>query len=276
MFTLNCKGKIVSLQKPVVMGIINITPDSFYEGHLNKATDEIVAMAGKMIEAGAEILDVGGQSTRPGSNRITATEESERVIPVIQLLHAHFPETILSIDSYHSMVAEEAVKAGASIVNDISSGEMDDRMIPLVASLKVPYICMHMKGTPEHMHQNIHYDDVVKEVLDFFIQKLAAFRESGIHDLIVDPGFGFGKTITHNMQLLKNLALFQMLDKPILTGLSRKSTVYKTLGITAAEALNGTTVLNTLAMLNGASILRVHDVREAKEAIKLVETYQQA
>ena len=276
MLTLNCKGKILSLEKPVVMGIINITPDSFYEGHLNKGKDELLKLAEKMISEGAAILDIGGQSSRPGSERIAANDELERVIPVIQLIRQHFKDTILSIDTYHSLVAAQAVREGVSIVNDISGGEMDPSMISTVASLNVPYICMHMKGTPDNMQKNIHYDDVVKEVLDFFIQKIAASTAAGIHDIIIDPGFGFGKTIGHNLKLLRELAVFNMLAKPILAGLSRKSTVYKTLGITAAEALNGTTVLNTLALQNGASILRVHDVKEAKEAIMLMEAYKQA
>ena len=274
MFTLNCKGKILSLEKPLVMGIINATPDSFYEGHLAKGMDEILKLAEKMIREGAAILDIGGQSSRPGSERITEQEELERVIPVIQLIRQHFSDVILSIDTYYSIVAENAVKQGVSIVNDISAGEMDKAMIPMVASLKVPYICMHMKGTPGTMQKNISYGDVVKEVLDFFIQKTAACSAAGINDIIIDPGFGFGKTNEHNLKLLKELKLFSMLDKPILVGLSRKSTVYKTLNITAAEALNGTTVLNTLALQNGASILRVHDVKEAKEAVDLMDAYK--
>jgi len=274
MFTLNCKGKIVSLEKPLLMGIINVTPDSFYEGHLNAGADEILRLAEKMIVEGAGILDIGGQSSRPGSERITAKEELDRVIPVIQLIRQHFKDIILSIDTYHSAVAAYAVKEGVSVVNDISAGEMDPAMIPMVASLKVPYVCMHMKGTPETMQKNIVYDNVVKEVLDFFIQKIAACSAAGIHDVIIDPGFGFGKTIEHNFALLKELQVFKMLNKPILAGLSRKGTVYKPLNITAAEALNGTTVLNTLALQNGASILRVHDVKEAKEAVDLMEVYK--
>lgn len=273
MFTLNCKGKIVSLQKPVVMGIINITPDSFYEGHLNKDRSEILRLAEKMILEGATILDIGGQSSKPGSERLTASEELARVIPVIEQISEQFKDSILSIDTYHSQVAKLAVQAGVSIVNDISAGEKDSAMIPMVASLKVPYICMHMKGTPESMQQNASYDDVVKEVFDFFIQKIAFCKDAGITDLIIDPGFGFGKTINHNLQLLKNLSLFKVLEKPVLVGISRKSTIYKTLNITAAEALNGTTVLNTLAIQNGASILRVHDVKEAVEVTRLLEAY---
>jgi dihydropteroate synthase len=272
MYTLNCKGKLLVIDQPIVMGIINVTPDSFFEGHSALGLKGIVSLAGKMIDEGATILDIGGQSTRPGSERIAATKEIERVAPVIEAIQLKFPETIISIDTYHSRVAEMAVRSGASIVNDISAGEMDKEMIGLVAKLRVPYICMHMKGTPDSMQKDIHYEDVVKEVLDYFIFKIAECKAAGIHDIIVDPGFGFGKKIAHNFQLLKQLEIFRILEKPILAGLSRKSTIYKTLGISADEALNGTTVLNTIALLNGASILRVHDVKEAKEAIELISS----
>lgn len=274
MFTLNCKGKILIIDEPVVMGIINATPDSFYEGHLSFTMDEVLALAEKMIKEGAGILDIGGQSTRPGSERITAAEEIKRLNPVIKIIHAAFPEIIISADTYHSAVARAAVEAGASMINDISAGEMDAEMISTVASLKVPYVCMHMQGRPETMHKEPAYDDVVKEVLDFFIAKTDACKKAGISDVIIDPGFGFGKTISHNFKLLQQLALFKMLEKPILAGLSRKSTVYKTLNLSPAESLNGTTVLNTLAIQNGASILRVHDVKEAKEVIALMGAYK--
>ena len=260
----------------MVMGIVNATPDSFYDQYPQKGFDAIIALADKMISEGADILDIGGQSTRPGSTRISAAEETARVLPVIQLLQEKYPNTVLSIDTYHSNVATAAVKAGASIVNDISAGNMDVAMLQTVATLQVPYICMHLKGTPETMQQNATYDNVVKEVLDFFIKKISDCKKAGIKDIILDPGFGFAKTIQHNFILLKNLSAFGMLDKPILAGLSRKKTVYKTLNTTAAEALNGTTVLNTLALVNGASIIRVHDVKEATEAIQLVEKYKEA
>lgn len=273
MFTLNCKGKLLSLEKPLVMGILNITPDSFFEGHISKGPEKIWELAEKMIEEGADILDIGGQSTRPGSQRISEKEEWERVLPVINKIRQHNQEIVLSIDTFYSSVADNAVKAGVSIVNDISSGEMDSDMIKTVASLQVPFICMHMKGTPDTMQQQANYEDVVKEVLDYFIAKIDSCKAAGISELIIDPGFGFGKTAKHNFQLLKSLSVFKMLDKPVLAGLSRKSTIYKTLNISAAEALNGTTVLNTLALNNGASILRVHDVKEAKEAVNLVEAY---
>jgi len=276
MFTINCKGKIVVLDKPLVMGIINATPDSFFEGHLFKTEEEVLALAKQMIDDGAAILDIGGQSTRPGSERISAEEELKRVLPVIKIIHKNFPETIISIDTYSSKVATAAVEAGASIVNDISAGNMDELLIDTVAALQVPYVCMHMKGTPANMQKEPQYDDVAKEVLDFFIAKIQQCQTAGIKDIIIDPGFGFGKTIEHNFSLLKKMQVFNMLNKPVLAGLSRKSTIYKTLGTTATNALNGTTVLNTMALMNGATILRVHDVKEASEAVTLFTAYKKA
>ena len=256
------------------MGIINATPDSFYEHHLQKGLTETIDFAEKMIKEGASILDVGGQSTRPGSIRISAAEEIDRTIPVIENLIKKYPELILSIDTYHHKVAEAAVNAGAVIVNDVSAGNMDKLMLETVAKLQVPYICMHMKGTPENRQSLANYDDVVTEVLDYFIKKISDCEKAGIKDILIDPGFGFAKNAVHNFTLLKNLSAFKMLDKPILVGLSRKATIYKTLGITSGEALNGTTVLNTLSLLNGAAILRVHDVKEAQEAVILMESYK--
>lgn len=258
------------------MGIINATPDSFYEGLLKLNAGEILSLAEKMILDGATILDIGGQSSKPGSNPISVHEEIDRVIPIIESVHAAFPDTILSIDTYNAVTAKTAVAAGCSIVNDISAGNLDDKMIATVAKIQVPYICMHMQGTPATMQNNPVYDDVVKEVLDFFILKTEACKNAGIKDVIIDPGFGFGKTIEHNFQLLKGLSALLIVERPVLAGLSRKSAICKTLGITAAEALNGTTVLNTLALQNGASILRVHDVKQATEAIKLFMAYKNA
>lgn len=259
------------------MGILNVTPDSFYEGHLQKSDKEILTLAEKMIAEGAAIIDVGGQSTRPGSEKVEAGEELTRVLPVVKMLEQNFPEIFISIDTFYSKVAAEAVHAGAHIINDISAGTLDADMIKTVAGFKnVPYICMHMKGTPQTMQSLAVYDDVVKELLDFFIFKTEECRLAGINDVIIDPGFGFAKTIEHNFSLLKNLELFQMLNRPILAGISRKATIYKTLGLTAAEALNGTTVLNTIALLNGANILRVHDVKEAREAIELLTVYRRS
>ena len=276
MFTLNCKGKLLVIDKPLVMGIINITSDSFYEGSRSQTVESILSQATKMIGEGADIIDIGGQSTRPGSERISVKEELQRVLSAIETILKNFPETIISVDTYQAIVAEECVRSGAAIINDISAGNMDSEMISTVAKLKVPYICMHMKGTPENMQQQPTYENITKEVLDFFIQKTDECRRAGINDVIIDPGFGFGKTISHNFTLLKELSAFKMLEKPIMAGLSRKSTIYKTLGINTNEALNGTTVLNTLALQNGANILRVHDVKEAKEVIKLYEQYEQA
>ena len=276
MNSINCKGKILSLAEPVVMGIINATPDSFYEGHLKAGKEEILNMAAKMIADGAVILDIGGQSTRPGSQPISIAEELDRVIPVIKSIHQKYPDTIISIDTYNSQVAIAAISAGASIVNDISSGNLDAAMIPAVAELKVPYVCMHMQGTPATMQKEPIYIDVVKEVLDHFINKLDECSKAGIKYIIIDPGFVFGKTIEHNFQLLKILSILSITGRPILVGLSRKSTIYKTLGVKVSEALNGTTVLNTMALMNGASILRVHDVKEAKEAITLYCAYKKA
>jgi len=269
MFTLNCKGRILVIDKPLVMGIINATPDSFFSGSRFNNVDEIVAKAEKMLNEGADILDIGGQSTRPGSELISADEEIERVIPAIKAIAEKNPKAFISIDTFYSKVAAAAVDAGASIVNDISAGSMDNKMIATVAELKVPYILMHMKGTPQTMQQNAIYKDVTLDVLDFFISKTHELQKAGIVDIIIDPGFGFAKTIDQNFELLKNLSVFKMLDKTIMLGISRKSTIYKTLGVNAEESLNGTTVLNTIGLMNGASILRVHDVKEARETIKL-------
>ena len=269
MFTLNCKGRILVIDKPLVMGIINATPDSFFGGSRFNGVDEIVTEAEKMLSDGADILDIGGQSTRPGSELISADEEIERVIPAIKAIAKKNPEAFISIDTFYSKVAIAAVEAGATIVNDISAGSMDNKMIATVAELKVPYILMHMKGTPQTMQQNATYENVTREVLDFFISKTNELKNTGVIDIIIDPGFGFAKTIDHNFELLKNLSVFKMLDKAIMLGISRKSTIYKTLGVNADEALNGTTVLNTVGLMNGASILRVHDVKEARETVKL-------
>jgi len=276
MFTLNCKGRLLVAENALVMGIINVTDDSFYAGSRQTGTDAVVKKASQMLEEGAEILDIGGQSTRPGSSLLTAEAEYSRVVPAITLLAKEFPGAIISVDTFYASVASGAIAAGAHMVNDISGGEMDANMLSTVAGLNVPYICMHMKGTPQTMQSMADYTNVTTEVLDYFIRKVAACRKAGIHDVIIDPGFGFSKTIQHNFQLLKNLRTFSILQLPVLAGLSRKSTIYKTLGVTAEEALNGTSVLNTLALENGAGILRVHDVKEAKEAVVLFAAYKNA
>lgn len=258
------------------MGIINVTPDSFYKNSRMQQEGDTLYQAEKMLREGAAILDVGGQSTKPGSTRVSAGEENERLLPVVESIHKNFPEAIISADTYYASVAENAILAGASIINDISGGTMDENMLETIGKFPVPYICMHIQGTPETMQRNPTYENVTKEVLDFFIQQIEKCRLKNINDIIIDPGFGFGKTINHNFQLLKKLSILKMLDKPILAGLSRKGTIYKTLNITAEEALNGTTALNMIALLNGANILRVHDVKEAVETIRLFEAYNNA
>lgn len=270
MFTLNCKGRLLVVDKPLVMGIINVTPDSFYELSRKQSIDGLLQQAELMINDGAAILDIGGQSSRPGSEPVNEDEELKRVIPAIEAISGRFRDVIISIDTYYAGVANKAVEAGASIINDISAGSMDAEMIATAANLKVPYVLMHMQGTPGDMQHAPYYENVTREVLDFFIAKTDELRKAGVNDIIIDPGFGFGKTIVHNFELLRNLGFFKMLNCPLLVGISRKSTIYKTLNITPDQALNGTTVLNTVSLMNGASILRVHDVKEAVQAVKLV------
>ena len=271
MYTLNCKGKLLVVDKPLVMGIINATPDSFYADSRFSGRDRILEQAEKLIAEEADIVDIGGQSTRPGSEAISEEEELKRIIGGIEAVHQQFPDVVISVDTYYAAVAKVAVDAGASIINDISGGNLDKEMVTTVSRFPVPYIAMHMKGDPATMHQYANYENVTREVLDYFVQKKEQYKTAGIRDIIFDPGFGFSKTIDDNFQLLKNLPVFKVLDAPILIGLSRKSSIYKTLGISAAEALNGTTALNMIALMNGADILRVHDVKEAKEVITLYE-----
>lgn len=274
MFTLNAKGKLLAVDHPLVMGIINRAPDSFYSGSRYPQDDAFLARAEQMITQGAHWLDIGGQSTRPGAELIGEEEELRRVVGGIELLHRRWPETPLSVDTWYTRVAREAVAAGASIVNDISGGRLDPDMLSTVAALRVPYICMHSKGTPATMNREAQYDNVVREVLDFFIRRIEDCRQAGIADVIIDPGLGFAKTHAHNWELLRHLDVFRITGKPLLLGVSRKSTIYKGLGITPEEALNGTTVLHTLGLLGGAAILRVHDPKEAREVITLVNTYK--
>ena len=275
MFTLNCKGRLLVVEKPMVMGIINVTPDSFYSGSRYANLDEVLRKAEQMLTEGASLLDIGGQSTRPGSERISMEEEMNRVIQPVEAIIRRFPESIISIDTYYSRIARDAVNAGASLINDVSAGTLDPDMIPTAVALQVPYVLMHMKGRPETMQHDIHYNNVTMEVLDFFIKKIAELKSAGMHDIIIDPGFGFGKNISNNFELLKNLRAFSILSHPLLLGISRKSTIYKTLGVTAEESLNGTTVLHTIGLMNGASILRAHDVKEAIETIRLWEACMQ-
>ncbi len=271
MFTLNCKGRLLLIDRPLVMGIINLTPDSFYSGSRMDGPDTLMAKASQMLDEGATILDLGGQSTRPGSLRINAEEEMSRILEPIRQIRKFFPEVFISIDTYYSEVALAASEAGADIINDISAGSLDPLMIPTVARLKMPYVLMHMKGNPSNMKQEAIYEDVTREVFDFLSFKMAELTNAGILDIIIDPGFGFAKTIAHNFELLKNLEVFKLLEVPLLLGLSRKSMIHKTLGISAEEALNGSTVLHTIGLEKGANIIRTHDVKETIESIRLLE-----
>lgn len=252
------------------MGIINVTDDSFYPDSRSRELHEAVVRAEALLADGAAILDIGAQSSRPGAPEVGAAEEAARLVPAIHAILYKFPEAVISVDTYHASVAEKCILAGAAIVNDISAGDMDPEMIPAVAALQAPYIAMHMQGTPATMQKNPQYEDVVQEVLDYCIRKTEACRAAGIHDVILDPGFGFGKTLTHNYQLLRGMEMLHLAGAPILVGVSRKSMVYKLLGATPAEALNGTTVLHTAALERGAHILRVHDVKAAVEAVRIV------
>jgi dihydropteroate synthase len=276
MFTLNGRGKLRAAGSPLVMSILNITPDSFYGGSRFGGQKQVLEQAEKMLQDGADILDIGGQSTRPGAEWVGEEEELRRVIPPIVSLRQHFPNLFLSVDTWYSRVAQEAIAAGAAMINDVSGGMQDPAMLATAGRLGVPYVCMHMKGDPATMNKEAVYEDVTKEVLDFFIQRTEDCRQAGIHDVILDPGMGFAKTARHNLHLLHNLSVFRMLGRPILLGISRKSTIYKLLAITPEEALNGTTALNTLGLVNGADILRVHDPREARQAILLTEAYRAA
>jgi len=267
---------MVVFDKPVVMGIINLTPDSFYSGSRHSTIEDVLSQAGSMLQDGAAIIDIGGQSTKPGSDAISVEEELNRVIPPLEAIINCFPEALISIDTYNSKVALNAINSGASIINDVSFGELDLNMLDVASSLHVPYIGMHMKGNPKNMQQNPQYGNVVSEVLDYLVQKVEICKQKGIIDLIIDPGFGFGKTLAHNYELLYNLKALKILEKPLLCGVSRKSMVQKVLNTDADHSLNGTTVLHTIALLNGASILRAHDVKEAVEAVKLVNTYKNA
>lgn len=275
MYTLNCQGRLLRLDQPVVMGILNVTPDSFYTGSRVQNTDQVLKLAEKMLKESALMLDVGGMSTRPDAEEISVDEELKRVIPAIEEIAKNFPEAIISVDSYRYEVVREALDAGARIVNDIYGGR-DTAILDLAGERRAPYICMHMRGTPKTMQKLTNYDSLAREVLDYFIQQKSLFLQHGVQDMIIDPGFGFAKTAIQNFQLLKDLPLFQMLELPLMVGWSRKSTIYRTLGISAEEALNGTTAMNTIALQQGAAILRVHDVKEAAEAIRLWMSYTNA
>ncbi len=267
--TLNCGGRLLSLEYPIVMGILNVTPDSFFDGSKYRSIDAALRQAEKMLSEGASIIDVGGMSSRPDAELLDSQSEMERVLPVIEAISKEFPMAILSIDTFRADVAKASFEAGATIINDISGGNLDKNMFPLVAELGVPYILMHMKGTPQTMQQNTDYQDVALEILDFFIQKISQLRALNVKDVVVDVGFGFGKNLSQNYELLKKIHVFKLLEVPILAGLSRKSMICKVLETTSQNALNGTTALNMVALQQGAKILRVHDVLEAMQTIKL-------
>ncbi len=267
--SLRIGGRLLDLSTPRVMGIVNATPDSFYGGSRQRTVDAALRTVEQMVADGADMVDIGGQSTRPGAVRISADEEAQRVVPLVAAIHGRFPELIVSIDTFYGAVAREAAAEGAAIVNDISAWSIDATLLNAVAELGLPYVLMHMQGTPETMQANPTYTDVVNEVYAFFSHKLAALRQAGVADVILDPGFGFGKTLSHNYQLLARLAEFEPIGCAVLAGVSRKGMIYKLLETTPEDAMNGTTVANTLALVNGARILRVHDVKAAAEAVKL-------
>ena len=269
--TILVKGKLIDLSEPKVMGILNITPDSFFDGGKFIDETDILKHIEKMLVEGATFIDIGGYSSRPGAKDISEEEEKHRVLPVIEAALKNFPHCILSVDTFRSTIAKLAVETGAGLINDISGGSLDKKMPEVIAALQVPYIIMHMQGTPQTMHTLTNYENLLKEMIDHFHQKINMFQSLGVKDLIVDPGFGFAKTTHQNFEVLKKLDYLRILEKPILVGLSRKSTIWKTLSLSPEEALNGTTVLNTVALLKGASIVRVHDVKEAMEAVKLIK-----
>lgn len=267
--TINVGGRLIDLTEPLVMGIVNFTPDSFYKNSRVDSHQAVVDRVGLMQLEGAAIIDVGGYSTRPGAQEVSVAEETDRVLSMVTPINKNFPDLIISVDTFRSQVAKAAVLSGAHIVNDVSGGTLDEEMFDIVAALGVPYILMHMRGTPATMAQLTDYDNLIVDVLKELKLKVDVLRNKGVADIIIDPGFGFAKSIPQNFELLRDLSEFKLLGYPILAGLSRKATIYKTLGVTAEDALNGTTVLNTLALERGASILRVHDVKEAVETVKL-------
>ncbi|MCK5678474.1 MAG: dihydropteroate synthase [Flavobacteriaceae bacterium] len=267
---INCKGKLIDLSTPKVMGILNLTPDSFYDGGKYHSEKEILLHTEKMLLEGATFIDIGAYSSRPDAKHISEKEELLRLIPILETIIQHFPEIFISIDTFRSEVARQSVEIGACMINDISAGNLDKQMFKTIAKLQVPYIMMHMKGTPQSMQQNVIYNDLIKDIIYFFSKKINQLRALDVNDIILDVGFGFSKTLDQNYELLNNLNLFNHLELPILSGISRKSMLYKYLNISPEEALNATTVTNTIAILQGSNILRVHDVKEAIETIKIV------
>lgn len=274
MKSINCKGKLITFETPKVMGILNVTPNSFFDGGLHHSLEKIEQQTQRMLLEGVDIIDVGAYSTQPNAPFVSEDEELERITPVVKHLVNKFPDIILSVDTFRSEVAKQTLDLGAAMINDVSAGNLDDKMMQVVGSFKVPYIMMHMKGTPQNMQQFIDYDDVMHEMIYYFSDKMAQAQQHGIVDVIVDPGFGFSKTLDQNYEVLNKLDLLQNLNVPVLSALSRKSMIYKFFETTPQEALNGTTVLNTISLIKGANLLRVHDVREAVECVKLyTKTY---
>lgn len=267
--TINCRGRLISLNTPKVMGILNCTPDSFYDGGRNNSMSKLLQQAGKMLADGADFIDIGAYSSKPNAEFISEEEEILRIVPVVQAVVKEFPDAILSIDTFRAGVAKACLDNGAAIINDISAGLLDTKMMKVVGSYKAPYIMMHMRGTPQTMVKLTQYNDIVKEILFYFSERIAKARLHGINDIIIDPGFGFAKTLAQNYEVMQNLELFNITELPLLAGVSRKSMIYKLLGNTADEALNGTTALNTIALTKGAKILRVHDVKEAVETVRI-------
>ena len=267
--TINCKGQLIDLTKPKVMGILNLTPNSFFDGGKYTNEAEIIAQVGKMLSEGATFIDIGAYSSKPNAEFVSVEEEMARIVPIVELLVQQFPQILISIDTFRSEVAEACILKGAALINDIAAGKLDDTMLNTIAKYNVPYIMMHMRGNPQTMQSLTEYQDVVKEMILYFSERITAARSLGINDLIIDPGFGFAKTVEQNYEVLQKMELFQQLDLPILAGISRKSMIYKVLNCNASESLNGTTVLNTVSLLKGANILRVHDVKEAVECVTL-------
>ncbi len=272
---INCKGHLIDLSTPKIMGILNVTPDSFYDGGKYKSDIEILKHVEKMLSEGATFIDVGAYSSRPNAEHISEKKELSRIIPIVQLLMQEFPDIFISIDTFRSRIAEECINAGASLINDISGGDLDQDMFKTIGKLQVPYILMHMVGTPQNMQKNVMYDDLLKDIILYFSKKIFKLRQLGVNDLIVDPGFGFSKTLDQNFELLEKMQLLSTLKLPVLAGLSRKSMLYKLLDIDADKALNATTAANLIALSKGAGILRVHDVNEAKETIMIYEKTKQ-
>ena len=269
--TINCKGQIIDLSTPKIMGILNITPNSFYDGGIYSLEKNAIAQVEKMLKEGATFIDIGAYSSKPNAEFVSQEEELIRIIPVVKAILKEFPVALLSIDTFRSTVAQECLNNGAALINDISAGSLDEKMMEVISKYNIPYIMMHLRGTPQTMQNQTNYDNLIKEMITYFSDKVNKARSLGINDLIIDPGFGFAKTTDQNYEILSNLELFKILELPILAGVSRKSMIYKPLGVTSNDALNGTTVLNTIAISKGANIIRVHDVKEALECVKLCE-----